>query len=205
MNPSPPSSSDHYAWNVGTAQREAELKLHGVTNSPRLVPSPVISPPSQLESNSTTSTGTKKSPWNTAGTWEERDVSAAARTSLKNLITATIFPIQRGLQLFITCEKIDGAVQLIHVRGKTRVGFELNIAANWELLNDGKARAAGGTLAFDAEDSESGFFDTLKIVVTRADACASGEAVCCVKASDHTIRTTITTWRDELIRECASA
>ena len=201
MNPSPPSSSDHYAWNVGTAQREAELKSHGVTNTPRLV---TVSPSQQIESTST-STGTKKSPWNTAGTWEERDVSAAARTSLKNLITATIFPTHRGLQLFVTCEKIGGAVQLIHVRGKTRVGFELNIAANWELLNDGKARVAGGTLAFDVEDSESGFFDALKIAVTRADACASGEAVCCVKASDHTIRTTIAAWRDELIREGVSA
>ena len=195
MNPSP-SSSDHYAWNTATAQREAELKSYGVTTSPRLVISPVVE---GGDTNTTTSVGTK-SPWNTAGTWEERDVSTAARTSLKNLITAAVFPAQRGLQLFITCEKIEGAVQLIHVRGKTRVGFELNISATWELFNEGKARVAGGTLAFDAEDSEAGFFDSLRVVVTRAEACASGEAVSCVKASDDTVRRTITAWKDELIR-----
>ena len=201
-----PSSSDHYAWNATTASREAELKSLGVSISPRRIDtggdgagSAVAGVGAPFSSSSSCISPTASS-WNAAGTWEERNVSVAAHATFKDRLISLVAIPQRGLRLHIlSVEKVEGDVKLIHVRGKTRVGFELSVSASWELAAEGGARAAAGSLSFDAEDTEAGFFDGLRVVVTRADACASGEAVASVKASVGSFRAAILAWKEDLV------
>ena len=199
----PPTSSEHYSWNASTAQRAAELTAAGVSVAPRRLDGGSTSTSSEAASSPSVAKSPVASSWNAAGTWEERNVSSAALAALRARLVALRVPPQRGLALHVISAEVSGDVKLIHVRGKVRVGFELSVSATWELHGDGGARAAAGTLSFEAEDTEAGFFDALRVVVSRADACASGEAVSVVKVADGAVREAMSAWVEELKKGAA--
>ena len=75
-----PIESKHYAWAKDIKVREAEMKALGVDMSPKpILVSDAVSPvPIPVPA-----TGTSRSAWNAAGTWEDRDITARALHSLR--------------------------------------------------------------------------------------------------------------------------
>jgi hypothetical protein len=190
--PPPPSASAHYAWNAATAQRNAELAALNVSTAPRLVSS-------TADVASPTSPGA--SAWNSAGTWEERDVTSAATVALRAALVALRPPAQRGLELRVTAAECPTAeVRVIATRGVRRVGFELALKLSWELVGADGARAAAGTATVDeAADTDADVFDNLKVTVGAGATIATGEAVAIVKLADGAIRAAFKAWTAGLV------
>eukprot|EP00041_Stephanoeca_diplocostata_P021279 m.492672 g.492672 ORF g.492672 m.492672 type:complete len:83 (-) comp21785_c0_seq4:2615-2863(-) len=67
------------------------------------------------------------SQWNKAGTWEEKDVSAWA----KDTISGGLASVSTQSAAVSSVDSVDGHVQVLHVRGKARVGMELTIKLSW--------------------------------------------------------------------------
>jgi activator of HSP90 ATPase len=74
------------------------------------------------------------SPWNAAGTWEERDVSTWAEQRIKQLIGSYQFPSLEdgGCVKIKSVKKVEGRASVIYVRGKKKVGYEFRVEVDWE-------------------------------------------------------------------------
>lgn len=80
----------------------------------------------------TASTGSR---WNSAGTWEEKDVGAIAHTELEQVLCDPAFAIlvieSDGTKVRITRATITGDANLVCIRGKPRVGHEFKVCCDW--------------------------------------------------------------------------
>jgi len=94
-----------------------------------------------------TSSSTMVSAWNKAGTWEERDLTQVAITSLSDTLRQCTYTLPPGVafagsiirvtnlsQLQSTKEGGTTHASIATVRGKKRLIFEFTVTVHWELL-----------------------------------------------------------------------
>jgi hypothetical protein len=186
----PPKASSHYAWNASTAQRQADLAALNVSTAPRLVSAGGAASPVPVSSPSAGA-----SAWNSAGTWEEKTVTASATAALKDKLLALRPPRQGAFDVSLVRVATTGDVRLISTRGTLRVGFELDVSGGWEMRDADGAIAATGTFNIDeAADTDCDVFEVLRVSVTTTEKCSNGEAVSVVKLADASIRATFKSW-----------
>jgi tetratricopeptide (TPR) repeat protein len=93
--------------------------------------------------------------WNTAGTWEERNVTAWAKESLETQLTAAAYtlpassPAPNGL---VKCTKanVSGHASVATVRGKKRYIYEFSVELEWSFAHEDNE--ANGKLNFPDVD-----------------------------------------------------
>lgn len=189
-----PKASGHYAWNASTAQRQADLAALNVSTAPRLVSAGDASSPVPVASPSAGA-----SAWNSAGTWEEKTVTASATAALKDRLLAMRPPRQGGFDVQLTRVATTGEVRLISTRGTLRVGFELSVSGAWEMRDaDGGVAATGSFNIDEAADTDCDVFDELRVTVTSNAKCTQGEAVSVVKLADADLRAVFKAWTAHL-------
>eukprot|EP00747_Dinoflagellata_sp_TGD_P164322 gnl/TRDRNA2_/TRDRNA2_184109_c0_seq1.p1 gnl/TRDRNA2_/TRDRNA2_184109_c0~~gnl/TRDRNA2_/TRDRNA2_184109_c0_seq1.p1 ORF type:complete len:202 (+),score=56.01 gnl/TRDRNA2_/TRDRNA2_184109_c0_seq1:81-686(+) len=96
----------------------------------------------------------QKSRWNSAGTWEEKDISKAARPELEQVLTAedfVLFEEGTATKVRVSSATVTGEAQIFVVRGTPRVGFEFQLTVHWEGTYDGED--VSGELRIEELDS----------------------------------------------------
>lgn len=99
------------------------------------------------------------SAWNTGGTWEERNLTPFTHARIKESMAKEFMPFVSGaLNVEAKEWKIDGDASLVLVRGKKRLGYELNISAEFkgtfqETKVEGKIRVPSVDLQ-ESKDSD---------------------------------------------------
>jgi len=175
----PQATSQHYAWNERTKERQKELDLMGVDNRPQPVRAGDIS-----------SNGAKSplgSAWNSAGTWEERDVSKNACDLFKTMLESFTHNAG-GKEVSFSEARAVGNVNLIASRGKLKVGFELDLTAKWEVRTGGDGESlAKGTLKASLEDSDCDFFTAFSPTKDQGT-ISVGEAISLVKLTQDPLK-----------------
>eukprot|EP01138_Halocafeteria_seosinensis_P000504 gb/GECG01000518.1/.p1 GENE.gb/GECG01000518.1/~~gb/GECG01000518.1/.p1 ORF type:complete len:249 (+),score=35.47 gb/GECG01000518.1/:1-747(+) len=127
-----PKESRHYQWAAEMKQRGEELERLGVSTAPKPISTGASPSPNngmtQAESMSSyggipLSQAQGGSVWNTAGTWEDRDVSSWATSELKKRLKGLRFPVtlnEHGecvafVRKVIRC---SGSASVVYVRQK---------------------------------------------------------------------------------------
>lgn len=165
----------HYQWNTQTKLRAEELQALGVDHSPK----PVSSPPAAVASPA----AAVGSAWNAAGTWEERNVTAASKALLRKTMTGLSLPVpgMDGASLSVTEVSIEGgSVSLVFCRGKIKPGFELEVTLDYSIKPAGEEEEiARGALRFAevADEQGSDVFDTMHVSVSFAASTRPGVTV----------------------------
>lgn len=147
-----PSTSAYYAWSKDKEVRKKELEALGVDHSPKPVASPTA----------TAASTTAGSAWNSAGTFEQREVSSKATSLLREHCTAFTATTTVG-DMRCKSATATGECSVIFARGRARVGFE--IAVKMTVL----CGAAEATIALQLEDSDSDMFSSPTVTVTKAN------------------------------------
>lgn len=187
------SATQHYAWNEDTKKRQAELDALGVSIKPVAVSSTSAAAP---PSGATSPLG---SAWNTAGTWEERDVTRSATSALESRLAAFVFSPRSGKRVHMASASLTGGhVTLIASRGKLRVGYELTLSATWEIREEGGGgeALARGSLKSTLEDSDSDIFSAFSPSKSEGT-LPTGEAVALVKLTEDALRKEVKAWVED--------
>ncbi len=93
------------------------------------------------------------SQWNTAGTWEEKNVSEWAKKSLTELVLQTCYTLPSSSpapDAKVTVEKVsklEGHASVAVVRGKTRFIYEYSCKLDWKLSKEDDDLECKGNLA----------------------------------------------------------
>lgn len=85
------------------------------------------------------------SAWNAAGTWEERDMSAWARSTLAVKLAGALGTASCTAQLD---GEVEGSASIISMRGRVKRPFELKFCVKWEVRGAGAASSAVGKLSY---------------------------------------------------------
>mmetsp|Transcript_86700 Transcript_86700/g.250398 ORF Transcript_86700/g.250398 Transcript_86700/m.250398 type:complete len:197 (+) Transcript_86700:118-708(+) len=80
------------------------------------------------------------SSWNAAGTWEEKDMSAAARAELERILSDESFVLLEGDGTKVVACKatVTGDSQAYNIRGRPRLGFEFKVKCSWKGTFEGE-------------------------------------------------------------------
>ena len=164
----------HYAWNDKTASRSAELVAAGVDTSPK----PVASS-SPIESGVTSKGG---SIWNSAGTYEEKDATTRGLSLLRErLLASSCLLCNKTFNIrLVRIGKAEGNVLRVFARGKARLGFELSISVDYEVVAVGEEESSSGIksrgiIQFDdVADTNSDVFD--KMTVSESSSTSSSSS-----------------------------
>lgn len=96
------------------------------------------------------------SAWNTAGTWEEKDVTGWAieelQTELTNMPEYNVPIPTKGCTMSITSAKVKGHASVAAVRGKKKYIYELSVSLDWKFRDGGKNLEATGSMEFPDVD-----------------------------------------------------
>jgi len=90
--------------------------------------------------------------WNTGGTWEEKNVSEWAKSSLTDMILQTSYvlpnssPAPDAVVSVEKVSKIEGHASVAVVRGKTRFIYEYSCELNWKLSKEDDELNCTGSL-----------------------------------------------------------
>jgi hypothetical protein len=92
------------------------------------------------------------SAWNAAGTWEDRDCSAAAKAGLASRLEGLVVSGEGGgsdaaIATVTGVEAVTGEATLSIVRGVRRAGFDFDVTVRWEAKNSsssGSGENGGG-------------------------------------------------------------
>jgi len=90
-------------------------------------PRQIVARPQQVQKTQT-NISAAPSAWNTGGTWEERNLTPFTHRRIKELLAENFSPqfVSGPLQVEIKEWKVEGDASLVLVRGKKRLGYELN-------------------------------------------------------------------------------
>ena len=97
--------------------------------------------------------------WNSAGTWEERNVTAWARERARALFGAkAVVPAgELSLEVVGLQGSVEGDAAVARVRGKTKAIFELGFTLRWRITStaSGNIAVAEGTVRYDEVTGDS--------------------------------------------------
>jgi hypothetical protein len=116
---------------------EEEKKLIGSTAPKKIAePSEVVPP----------ATNSSQSVWNSAGTWEEKDLTTWATTVMESCVKGGRAEVGSGKgTLRITkVEDLEGSARTPIIRGKKRWLYEWSFKVNWELQMESEDRQFTG-------------------------------------------------------------
>lgn len=141
------------------------------------------------------------SAWNAAGTYEEREVSAWARTRVEQLLEGAARTSPCGA-VEITSAAATGDAHVIFVRGKRRAAFELKVSMGWRSRANGEIQGTAKTgdaevTGDDVDDEEDvpplsvAFDAAIGGGVKDGGAEAADEAARCQKAAREGLRTVL--------------
>lgn len=103
----------HYAWTEGMREREEELRRLGLDTAPQRLEA---TPPTEIQRTESGSV------WNRAGTWEDKDCSKWARSSLKARLRGFSKDVElNGIPARLRVSKVNkcsGSASLVFIRGK---------------------------------------------------------------------------------------
>ena len=113
--------------------------------APKKIESAPSAPVEASESNKGTSA------WNKAGTWEERDVAAWAKDSLKEQLEKVIYTLPASSPapsavVKMTKAKVSGHASVAVVRGKKRFIYEMSVDLEWSFSHE--SNDANGKISF---------------------------------------------------------
>ena len=183
-------------------QSEEEKRLIGDIAPKRIE----VSAPSENETSQESKT---TSAWNKAGTWEERDVTSWAITTLTEALMKCQYAlpteIGSGMVKISKVTKISdsgGHASYATVRGKKRYIYEFCIGLNWELSlgNDDKA---SGTMTFPDVDGTCELgegYDLVEFNVDRDKSTASTQPIVEKFVQHGGLRTVIHECIDDWVR-----
>lgn len=163
----------HYAWNESTKARSAELAAAGVDTSPK----PISAHSPIAETNSVPKGG---SAWNSAGTYEEKDATTRSLSLLREHLLKASCLLCNGAYAFriVKVGKADGHVLRVFARGKARLGFELTVSVDFEVLDaaqagggEGGVRSKGSIHLEEIADTNSDVFE--KLVVSESSSTSA--------------------------------
>mmetsp|Transcript_498 Transcript_498/g.550 ORF Transcript_498/g.550 Transcript_498/m.550 type:complete len:199 (+) Transcript_498:114-710(+) len=139
---------------------------------------------------------TQGSAWNRMGTWEEKDYSKWARDRLKELLLEMECPVFSTGELKISdVVTAEGDATILYLRGKKRLGFELNLKAKWKgKVND---KEVSGHISIPSLDSDD-WPDDIEIDFTAEKSDSPHlEARRYVKSMKSTVMKQLKTFYDE--------
>mmetsp|Transcript_34346 Transcript_34346/g.67566 ORF Transcript_34346/g.67566 Transcript_34346/m.67566 type:complete len:437 (+) Transcript_34346:86-1396(+) len=123
------------------------------------------------------------SAWNTAGTWEERDVTPWATGSLTSVLEGLAFDVPPSAATggvtatasVAAATKVEGHASFATVRGKRRYMYEFSIELSWTLANAGCSSLAKGQLLYpDVDGTCAGTFESTMVVKEVGDVDLTG-------------------------------
>jgi len=95
--------------------------------------------PKRIEASTTTTveprTATEGSAWNSAQTWEERDLSTWGKQKVRDILDAST----DNDVTIASVTKLDGTANITHIRGRARFMFEWTLTCDWTTMIDGKS------------------------------------------------------------------
>tara|TARA_B110000208_G_C11607249_1_gene372309 strand:- start:14 stop:733 length:720 start_codon:yes stop_codon:yes gene_type:complete len=148
------SESDHYAWSKRSTDATVLAALEA-KRAPQLVRA--APPHAAADSRVLRRANSGGSPWNSAGTWEKRDISAMARAKLADSLRAFV---HESAAYCVSIARVDagsGSVSVVFVRGKTKLGFELSDVMVTVTVCEGEDGAS--TTAAEKDAGEEGSAD----------------------------------------------
>lgn len=157
-------------------------------NEPQRLDVSATSASSELENAHSQSS----SRWNTAGTWEEKDVGKRARTELERVLCQDSFVLFEGEESRISCTSatVTGDAQVYHIRGTSRLGYEFKVKLKWKGTFEGKEVSGRINVAdFDSTD-----VDGVEIKATpneAADVASNKAAVALRRSAKLALKTAI--------------
>lgn len=124
------------------------------------------------------------SAWNTAGTWEERDVTPWAKDTLTAALLAAAYTLPAGSPspgaraVVAKVSKLDASASYATVRGKERFLYEVAVTVRWTLTLGGgeeEERTCTGEMTFpDIDGTTSGEYDLVNYTVDGSSAVGTG-------------------------------
>mmetsp|Transcript_6015 Transcript_6015/g.11305 ORF Transcript_6015/g.11305 Transcript_6015/m.11305 type:complete len:188 (-) Transcript_6015:115-678(-) len=119
------------------------------------------------------------SSWNVAGTWEEKDMSVAARAELEKILSDESLVLFEGNGNRVCACKatVSGDSQAYHIRGRPRLGFEFKVKLSWKGTFDGEN--VSGDL--DIQELDSSDLDGFELRPTSKGGDASKKAADALK------------------------
>jgi len=140
------------------------------------------------------------SAWNTGGTWEERNLTPFTLARVKELLEIALNQFNvGGTALSFSSIKVEGNSQLVLVRGKKRLGFELNINADFSGTHDEeKVEGKFVVPSVDLSEAEAREF-TIEVSVAKPQGGAARSQVVGVAGAD--IKRRIMTALSEFVPE----
>mmetsp|Transcript_40705 Transcript_40705/g.64021 ORF Transcript_40705/g.64021 Transcript_40705/m.64021 type:complete len:191 (+) Transcript_40705:53-625(+) len=117
------------------------------------------------------------SSWNSAGTWEEKDMSVTARAELEKILTDESFSLidADGNKVRGVTATVTGDSQAYHIRGRSRLGYEFKVKLTWKGSFDGK-EVSGELDIQDLDSSDLDGFD-IRPKPKNADSKSAAEAL----------------------------
>jgi hypothetical protein len=105
-----------------------------------------------------------RSRWNSAGTWEEKEMGPASRTELEQILSDPSFPLLEGEDTKINASSVTvtGDASLYNIRGRARLGYEFKVRLDWSGTFNG-AEASG---RISIEELDSSDLDGIEIKAT---------------------------------------
>lgn len=132
-----------------------KLLSEAQTTTPRaiLTSRPAAKAPTQISA--------APSAWNTGGTWEERNLTPFTHARIKECMAKVFMPFVSGaLNVEAKEWKIDGDASLVLVRGKKRLGYELNMSAEFKgTFQDMKVEGKIRVPSVDLQESKDSDFE----------------------------------------------
>ena len=186
----------HYAWNESTKARSAELAAAGVDTSPK----PISAHSPIAETNSVPKGG---SAWNSAGTYEEKDATTRSLSLLREHLLKASCLLCNGAYAFriVKVGKADGHVLRVFARGKARLGFELTVSVDFEVLDaaqgggEGGVRSKGSIHLEEIADTNSDVFEKLVVSESSSTSATSPSVLkTALKGLEEFFRREIKTW-----------
>eukprot|EP00933_Yihiella_yeosuensis_P044331 TRINITY_DN3942_c2_g6_i1.p1 TRINITY_DN3942_c2_g6~~TRINITY_DN3942_c2_g6_i1.p1 ORF type:complete len:187 (+),score=54.30 TRINITY_DN3942_c2_g6_i1:107-667(+) len=127
------------------------------------------------------------SSWNSAGTWEEKNMGSAAREELEKIFCEESFVLfsKDGAQVSCSKASVSGDCNAYHIRGRPRLGFEFKVKISWKGTFDGES--VSGEL--EIQDLDSSDLDGVDIrATTKADGAAKKAAEALKKGAKPAIK-----------------
>mmetsp|Transcript_59021 Transcript_59021/g.172786 ORF Transcript_59021/g.172786 Transcript_59021/m.172786 type:complete len:190 (+) Transcript_59021:63-632(+) len=121
---------------MADAQGSDATHKHGYTYWKRDIDDAHVLPdnkPQKLEATAQVETSSTGSRWNAAGTWEEKNVSAAAREELERILSEEWLLLEGENTRVCSCKAVvTGESQAFNIRGRSRLGFEFQVKVSWK-------------------------------------------------------------------------
>nr|ABV22353.1 conserved hypothetical protein [Noctiluca scintillans] len=136
------------------------------------------------------------SKWNSAGTWEQKNVSSTATPLLQQILCEEAFVLLEGEghRIAATSATVTGESDVFYVNSKLRLGFELAVKLKWSGTFDGEE--VSGDLEVPDLDSSMDSFD----VKAKAKAPATAAGKKAADALKSGAKPAIRRAKDELVR-----